>query len=493
MSAPPLVIIGAGMAGLCTALAAAPRRILLISRGPGPLDCASALAQGGIAAALAAPDSPQQHAADTLAAGAGVNHVDAVRLLTEGAAAAIGWLCQQGLQFDLGPDGPHLAHEGGHRYARVLHAGGDASGLRLIEALSAAAQRADHIEWISDCECLGWRSGAHGISAVRLRAGGAEFEQACDDLVLASGSLVGSFAHSTHPPDSEGALLALALHSGAQARDLHYLQFHPTSLAHRLPDGRMALVTEALRGRGACLRDADGRRLMAGLHPMGDLAPRDIVARRVARTVETGGSVWLHAEHLSIDWPLEFPAVWLLCQSAGVNPAQQPIPVQPAAHYHMGGLATDLSGRSSLPGLYAVGEVACTGVHGANRLASNSLLEAVVFGTRLGRRLATESTSMRPPQQAVTPSAWHLLEPALAPALDQRLRGLSEAALGPLRRPERLLQATQEVRSLSAQHRHWRLDLLAALLQSALNDPISRGAHYWDIDSDDLRRAAAQG
>lgn len=477
MNQAPLIIIGAGIAGMCTALAAAPRPVLLISRGLTQRDCATALAQGGIAAALAHGDSPRQHAEDTLRAGAACNDRQAVTVLTESAHAAIDWLMRLGLEFDRNLHGLDLAREGGHRCARVLHAGGDASGRHLVDALSAAVQSQQRIQWLRGHDCIAWRLRAGRPTAIRLRSEHGETEHDCGDLVLASGSPVGSFADSTHSADSDGAQLALAMRCGARARDLHYLQFHPTALARRTPDGRLPLITEALRGAGAQLRDQAGRHLMAGLHPLADLAPRDIVARCVQLQIDCGRQVWLHAEHLGLDWQRQFPAVWSACQAHDIDPSRTPIPIRTAVHYHMGGLATDLDGRTSLPGLYAVGEVACTGVHGANRLASNSLLEAAVFGRRLGRMLGRMSAGAASLERRL--DGWQSIGEPLPMEMDLQLRQLSQA-LGPLRSRDRLLIALSDLAGLNARQAHWRIDLLSAMLRSALNDPVSRGAHFWE-------------
>ena len=482
----PLIIVGAGIAGLCTALAAAPRQVLLLSRGNHLMDCASALAQGGIAAAVGPRDSAAEHAADTLRAGAGCNAIEAVRVLTEGAIEGVNWLQAHGIRFDCGSRGLQLAREGGHRQPRVLHVQGDQSGRGIIAALGAAVRASDHIEWSSGSECIGWSLRRGRVVSVRLRRQAAVQELECDALVLASGGMAGRFSRSTHSPQSDGALLGLSLQSGVRVRDLHYLQFHPTALACPTGvDSRLPLITEALRGAGARLCDWRGRSLMAGVHPLGDLAPRDIVARRLQREVLSGHPVWLHAEHLSIDWAKEFPGVYASCREHAINPSAEPIPVCPAAHYHMGGIATDLLGRSSLRGLYAVGEAACNGVHGANRLASNSLLEGLVFGLRLGRHLGQR------PRHAAFQSAsssciadGEVRREEGSDKHDGQLRQLASDALGPLRQPEHVKAALGATLQMQADGSGWRAALLAALLRSALADPISRGAHYWEHPQD---------
>src|SRR5690606_9097920 len=267
------------------------------------------------------------------------------------------------------------------------------SGAVLLRTLQQAARAAAHIELHEgrQAEALLLRGGA--VAGLRLRdARGVTTTLEADAVVLATGGLGALFAASTNPAGADGNGLALGLAAGAAARDLEFMQFHPTALA--VPGSArggqpLPLVTEALRGAGARLCNHRGDPLMAGLHPLADLAPRDLVARRVWRERQRQGGAWLDATALGAAWPVRFPTVYAACRAHGIDPAWQPIPVTPAAHFHMGGLATDRDGRTTVPGLYAVGEVACNRVHGANRLASNSLLEGLVFGRRLGRRLAT--------------------------------------------------------------------------------------------------------
>lgn len=472
----PLVVVGAGAAGLSVALSAAPRPVILLARGRHPLECASALAQGGIAAALAANDHPRLHARDTRIAGSGSNRRSAVRLLTRRAAEAIHWLQGLGLPFDHAGDALALGLEGGHSRHRIAHAGGDASGRRLVETLAAAAMRAAHIDWRAGCEleALALRSGRIGAIRYRDRHGSAQ-ELACDELVLACGGAAGLFAISTHPASSDGSGLALALAAGAHVRDLHSLQFHPTALATApLTDGRHALVTEALRGAGAVLTDRDGRRFMLGLHPLAELAPRDRVARAVEAEWAAERRAFLDATRLELDWTLAFPSVLDLCQQQGLDPRTTALPVRAAAHYQMGGVAVDLDGRSSLPGLSAVGEVACTGVHGGNRLASNSLLEALVFGRRVGRRLARSAR-----HDAGGPARWTCLGEDASESTLQTLRRLASEALGPLRRIERVRAARRQTQAGAPLGQCWQGQLLDALLASALARPRSHGAHHW--------------
>jgi len=468
----PIVVVGGGVAGLATALAAAPAPVRLLCRAHDGSGSASALAQGGIAAAIDPADSAAAHAHDTLQAGAQHNDAAMVQWLCAQAPAAIAWLQAQGVAFDRDADGGlQLGREGGHHAARIVHAGGDASGAALIHALRARVQAAPHIQWRGGVE----------VDALRLRDGrvcgvhasdahGHQYEIEAGAVVLATGGIGALFAHTSNPPGADGAGLALALAAGARSRDLEFMQFHPTALdvgGHCLP-----LVTEALRGAGAVLCDAAGQRLMAGVHPLLDLAPRDVVARRVAQVQRDGGTVWLDARAVTGDWNVRFPSVLAACLAHGIDPRQAPIPVTPAAHFHMGGIATDRDGRSSLAGLYAVGEVACNGVHGANRLASNSLLEAVVCGRRLGALLAG------PAGVGVTAAGAQRVErgDALAAAELAALRELLWLAAGPQREPTTMRRALATVAVLATHG--WQARLAQQLLLAALQRPSSLGAHH---------------
>lgn len=507
----PVVVVGAGIAGLCVALAAAPRPVLLLGRGSRVEDSASVLAQGGIAAAIGAGDSVEAHVRDTLAAGASCNEPAQVHVLATGAADAVAWLAAQDVAFDCDSEGLLLGREGGHTAARIVHAGGDATGAGVMAALSAAVLRAPHIQWRGgvDVDALLLRAGR--IGGVRCRGShGSELVET-DTVVLATGGIGALFACTTNPAGADGAGLALALAAGAQARDLEFIQFHPTALDVRA--GSLPLVTEALRGAGARLLDASGRPLMESVHPLADLAPRDIVARRVWQARRDGGQVRLDARRLGICWQCEFPTVLAACIAHGIDPRVSPIPVTPAAHFHMGGLATDALGRTSLPGLHAVGEVACNGVHGANRLASNSLLEGVVFGRRLGAHLAAgEAGAGEAGMEEAGMGAARTVEAGthevgiggMGPrktgggrtgaaggggsgdavlvergaALDaDGLRGLREVmwdAAGPVRSADRLRDAIARTGLLHG----WQARLAESILLAALDRPSSLGAHW---------------
>ncbi|MGN2251927.1 L-aspartate oxidase [Frateuria sp. GZRe12] len=468
----PLLVVGAGVAGLSTALAAAPRPVRLLCRSHDGTGSASALAQGGIAAAMDAADSPAAHARDTLQAGAHHNDAVAVQWLTETAPRTIDWLAAQGVAFDRDQDGTlRLGREGGHGVPRIVHAGGDATGAALVRALRTQAQRASHIQWRGgvEVEALLWRDGRVAGLRTRDERGREETHHAAH-VVLATGGIGSLFARTSNPSGADGAGLALGLAAGAAARDLEFVQFHPTALD--LPRRqRLPLVTEALRGAGARLRDAHGRPLMDGVHPLGDLAPRDVVARRVWRACQEGGA-WLDATAVT-NWPGCFPTVFAACLEHGIDPRTAPIPVTPAAHFHMGGLATDLDGGTGVPSLHAVGEVACNGVHGANRLASNSLLEGVACGRRLGTRLATLPWAKR----GQGTMRWIERGPSLDADTLTVLRQRMWTAAGPQRDAGALRDALLQ----SGLWHGWQARLAEALLLAALRRTESLGAHCrWD-------------
>ena len=460
------------------ALAAAPRPVCLLSRAPAGLDSASVLAQGGIAVAIGPYDSPAAHAHDTLQAGAFHNHLPAVQLLVEQAPGALRWLQRQGVTFDQEGQSLHLAREGGHGVARVVHAGGDASGRVLVEALVAQAQRAEHICWRHGVDVDGLLLRGGSVAGVRLRHddGRAEIIESAD-VVLATGGLGALFSATSNPAGAEGAGLALGLAAGATGRDLEFVQFHPTALAVGA-DGRLPLLTEALRGAGAVLRDGQGRALMAGRHLLADLAPRDLVARRVWQALAEGEGAFLHAQHLGDDWPLRFPTVLASCLAHGIDPRRQPMPVTPAVHFHMGGLATDLEGRTGVSGLWAVGEVACNGVHGANRLASNSLLEGLVYGRVLAACLARADTPL--PAQGHYRLAERGLE--TTPDAQRYWRQRLWQVLGPIREAGPMVAALQEI-DQPGDPLDWRQQLAGRLLRAALQRRDSLGAH-WRRDCD---------
>ncbi|MDZ4826999.1 MAG: L-aspartate oxidase [Actinomycetota bacterium] len=382
-----LLVMGSGIAGLTTALHAARRGMSVVVLTKGELShSATRYAQGGVAAAFAPPDSPDLHLADTLVAGSGLCDADAVRVLVEEGPDRVRELAAMGARFDTEPsaegDQLLLAREGGHSLARVVHAGGDATGAEIERALVEAVERSDievRTGWFA-IELLRERGRSEGVLALSP-TGGVEFVRALD-TVLATGGAGQCFAVTTNPALSTGDGIALSLRAGVACADLEFVQFHPTALHH--PSMPRPLLSEALRGEGAVLRDDEGSAFMAGAHPLADLAPRDIVSRAIyARMMdENVEHVWLDATMIE-DFEHRFPTIWAACQGVGLDPTNDWLPVAPAAHYLSGGVVTDLDGATTLPHLWSCGETACSGVHGANRLASNSLLDGLVFGRRV--------------------------------------------------------------------------------------------------------------
>lgn len=472
----PLIVVGAGVAGLSVALAAAPRQVLLLSRTQAGDDCATAFAQGGIAAALGAGDSAADHAEDTMIAGGGFNDPAAVEVLTSGAAGAIAWLQSLGVEFDGDSHGPHFAREGGHRCARVLHAGGDATGSRVLQVLQHAVRGASHVQCRTGIDVDALLLGDHGnVVGVGFQEGAGRRRINGSAVVLATGGLGGLFSATSNPASAQGAGLALGMSLGADMRDLELVQFHPTALAlGATGQPTLPLLTEALRGAGAVLRDEHGVAIMRGEHPLADLAPRDIVSRRMWQMQQQGHTVFLDATRISVDWPAQFPTVLAACLAAGLDPRQQPIPVTPAAHFHMGGLATDLDGTTSIRGLYAVGEVACNGVHGGNRLASNSLLEGVVFGRRLGQLVAGQPAQARVSVSAQSIPRAESAEPA---ALDY-LRQCLWQDLGPVREGKGLQAAQERINARPILAYSWQGRLALAMFDAAQHQRGNRGAHH---------------
>lgn len=417
-----VIVVGSGIAGLTTALQLRQRvdRVLLVTKTV--LSEGSTLwAQGGIAAALDPADSPDQHLHDTLVAGVGVCDVEAVRALVTEGPARVRQLVALGAEFDTDAAGEiKLTREGGHQRDRIAHAGGDATGREISRALIAALHRVQDdpgIEVIEHAlvvdlllDATGRACGVtlhvigegqrDGVGAARARA-----------VVLATGGLGQVYAATTNPSVATGDGLAAALRAGAEVADLEFVQFHPTVLwLGAGASGQQPLISEAVRGEGAFLVDRDGVRFMEGLHPMADLAPRDVVARAIVARMRATGSdhVYLDARHLGADFlGQRFPSIVARCRELGFDPATELLPVAPAQHYASGGVRTDLDGRTTVEGLYACGEVSCTGVHGANRLASNSLLEGLVFAHRIAddltARLAAGELPPVPPGQAGRP------------------------------------------------------------------------------------------
>jgi L-aspartate oxidase len=462
------LVVGSGVAGLSTALGL--HESIVVSAGALG---STWWAQGGIAAAVGGDDRPDLHARDTLAVSGGIAVRDAVELLTEGGPAAIDRLRELGARFDTG-----LGREAGHQRRRILHAEGDRTGLEVMRTLTEAVVEQPSIETLE-----GWRA----IDLVRIGQriaglvvadpqGNREVIEA-PAVILATGGIGRLYLRTTNPPGVTGDGLAMAARIGVRLADLEFVQFHPTALDCGLDP--LPLLTEALRGEGALLVDGDGDRFMVAYHPDAELAPRDVVARAIFWQLDRGQGAFLDARAIE-DFPSRFPTVFQLAQETDLDPRTDLLPVSPAAHYYMGGIDADRSGRTSLEGLWAVGEVASTGVHGANRLASNSLLEGLVFGARVANDVsaALESdqagTSIKDVSVSDIPLAGGGIESVRA-IMWERV-GLVRTGPGLWEARNRLLERDEELRSNVAGR--VAADVARLVVAAALRRSESRGGHY---------------
>jgi len=428
------VVVGAGLAGLMTALHLAPEPVVVLARTPLGSGIASAFAQGGIAAALGDDDDPFLHAADTVAAGDGLADPDVVERITAAAPAAIEELVRRGVVFDRGADGRFLLGlEAAHCRRRIVHAGGDRTGGEIMRALVEAVRRTPSITVLEGVEARRLLVVEGRIAGVLAAGASGPLTLAASRVVIATGGIGGLYRHTTNPLGALGQGVALAARAGALLADMEFVQFHPTALDVGLDP--MPLVSEAVRGEGAVLVDETGARFTD------ELQPRDQVSRAVWRHQAEGHRVFLDARSaLGGRFAERFPAIAARCRAAGVDPAREPIPVRPAAHYHMGGIAVDAAGRSSVAGLWACGEAAATGLHGANRLASNSLLEAAACA-----RWVAGSVAGAPERRLPLPSL-----PALPPAAAAgAVRQIMSAGLGVLRDRAGLSKAIAALRPLA--------------------------------------------
>ncbi|HEX8096287.1 L-aspartate oxidase [Jatrophihabitans sp.] len=497
-----VVVVGSGIAGLTTALriAAGPPagsglRVLVVTKDV--LAAGSTRwAQGGIAAALGPDDSAEAHLQDTLVAGVGICDVEAVRVLVEEGPRAVRELIELGTRFDRSSTGElSLTREGGHHADRIAHAGGDATGAEIERALVAAVLATPGIEVIEHALVLDLLPTATGgVGAVTLHVMG---EGQLDGVgavrarafVLATGGIGQVYAATTNPPVSTGDGVAAALRAGAVIRDLEFVQFHPTVLwLGGTAAGQQPLVSEAVRGEGAVLLDNQGVRFLQGQHELADLAPRDVVAKAILRRMrETGAEhVWLDARHFGAEkWRVRFPTILATLTSLGLDPVNDLIPVAPACHYASGGIATDLAGRTSVAGLYACGEAACTGVHGANRLASNSLLEGLVFA----RRIAADVLSTVPAGAPLVELGIDVRSSGIAAAgIRRSLQQEMSADAGVIRDAAGLARAAGSLQKLAAQRsseprtESWEatnlLTVASALVAAASRRAETRGAHW---------------
>ena len=393
-----VLVIGSGIAGLQTAWRASDHGEVAVLTKRTLKDSATAYAQGGIAAALGAGDSPELHKTDTLAAGAALCDAAAVEVLVAEGPARVRELASAGAQFDTDDAGRFtLGREAAHSRKRIVHAKGDQTGAEVARALIARVQERANIQVLETARALDLIVEQGRCCGVRANVGGRAIEIIADATVLATGGCGQLYRHTTNPQVATGDGYAIAHRAGATLADMEFVQFHPTAL--ETSENPLALISEAVRGEGATLLNDRGTRFMSKRHKLAELAPRDIVAREIFREQQTGSRVWLDARKMGRAFGRRFPGILQLCLNRGIDPRRELIPVTPAAHYMMGGIITDLAGRSSLERLYACGEVSRTGVHGANRLASNSLLEGLVFAERVARDAVNQPKLPRVPRR----------------------------------------------------------------------------------------------
>ncbi|MGA0080104.1 MAG: L-aspartate oxidase [Candidatus Nanopelagicus sp.] len=486
-----VVVIGSGVAGLTTALNLRSHNLSVLLVTKATIDEGSTKwAQGGIAAALGPGDTPDQHKKDTLIAGAGLCDTKAVDVLVSEGPEAVRKLIAQGAVFDKSATGEiALTREGGHLRDRILHAGGDATGAEVSRALLAAVKDDKGIEIIEHALAIdALKSKTGRVCGVVLHVIGAGSRDGvgmalAKAVVIATGGLGQVYSQTTNPSVSTGDGVALALRAGAKVADVEFIQFHPTVLWRDLANrGQQPLISEAVRGEGAILLNHKNEQFMIGKHPQADLAPRDIVSKEIFNQMQESGQpfVWLDATKVK-DFKNRFPTIYASCLANGIDPTTEKIPVAPASHYASGGVRVDLDGQSSVAGLYVCGESACTGAHGANRLASNSLLEGLVFGARIAAALAKNLPNQEDP---IEDSRTNLLDPKIVLTLQismsegagvMRTEASLRKTMQTLSELSKLTSEQPEIQSWEASNLHL---LATAIVNSALTRKESRGSHW---------------
>ncbi len=482
-----VVVVGAGLAGLFTALKLAPLPVTVVSAARFGEGTSSLWAQAGIAAAVAEGDSPEQHAADTIRAGAGIVDEKIAHLLAGEARDRIADLLRYGVPFDKDLEGHFsLGREAAHGKNRILHVKGDTAGRAIMHALTEAVRETPSITVLEgfaarDLVVRDGRIQGVELAPAEDRPSAPGFVLPANAVVLATGGAGQIFAITTNPREARGEGIAIAARAGAVIADAEFVQFHPTAV--NIGHDPAPLATEALRGEGALLINTRGERFMRAVHADAELAPRDVVARAVYREGASGRGAFLDCRPLGPKLAEYFPTVFAACRAAGIDPMHEPIPVAPAAHYHMGGILTDARGRSTVDGLWACGEVASTGAHGANRLASNSLLEAVVFGARVASDIASSSRPVIPKAAEPREAQAFAAQSDASERAEQQLRRTMSEDVGVVRDAGSLRNALATIGALEQGTKGDRrlanmLTTAKLITAAALERKESRGAHF---------------
>lgn len=483
-----MLIVGGGLAGLFCALKLAPKAVTVITAAPIGKGASSAWAQAGIAAAVGEGDTIEKHVADTIAAGDGIVDEAVARMMATQASSRIHDLLDYGVPFDRDLEGRlQVSREAAHSESRIVRVRGDMAGRAIMQALVETVKKTPSIRVLGGyvvekllvengrivgLEALGNGNGEHDGEVTAIRG---------SQVVIAAGGIGHLYEVTTNPAEARGGGVGMAARAGARMADLEFVQFHPTAI--NVGKDPAPLATEALRGHGATLLNAAGERFMVPLHSDAELAPRDVVARGIFREVQAGRGAFLDCtKAVGATFAEEFPTVYGYCMEAGIDPVTRPIPVVPAAHYFMGGIWTDMDGRTSLPGLWACGEVTSTGAHGANRLASNSLLEAVVFSSRVAAALAGEALAAAPPDWSKGSKDSGRIEPRPDSEPMKLLRKTMSAHLGVLRDGEGMKKALRTIleleREANTERFHNVLATAKLVAVCALNRTESRGGHF---------------